>query len=263
MKPKFPTIKVWIWGGWIWDEFHSTFFQHKNGQYSVCVFLYGKRRKFHHVMEWISKYIFYLFTGYKFLTKNRWFLRCDFHLFMGYKFLTKNRWFLRRDFHLFMGYKFLTKNRWFLMHDFHLFTGYKFLTKNRWFLRHDFHLFMGYKFLTKNRWFLRCDFHLFTGYESLVQNGHFMDDFLTFREYDFHSVIYWNSCLTRVWILGTKRVFNGWISDLHRVWFSLCYILKFMLNGGMNPWYKTGILWMNFWPSQGMIFTLLYAEIHA
>ena len=45
-----------------------------------------------------------------------------------------------------------------------------------------------------------------------------------------YTLIYWNSCLTGVWILGTKRAFNGWISDLHRVRFSLCYMLKFMLN---------------------------------
>ena len=64
-----------------------------------------------------------------------------------------------------------------------------------------------------------------------------------------YTLIYWNSCLTGVWILGTKWVFNGWISDLHRVCFSLGYMLKSMLNQGMNPWYyKSGILWMNFWP---------------
>ena len=164
--------------------------------------------------RWFLMHDFHLFTGYKFLTKNRWFLRHDFHLFTGYKFLTKNRWFLRRDFHLFTGYKFLTKNRWFLIHDFHLFMGYKFLTKNRWFLTHDFYLFTGYEFLTKNRWIFGCDFYLFMGYESLVQNGHFMDEFLTFRGYDFHSVICWNLCLTGVWILGTKQAFCGWIFDL-------------------------------------------------
>ena len=38
MKVGFLTIKVWIQGGWIWDEFPLPCFQHQNGWYSVDVF---------------------------------------------------------------------------------------------------------------------------------------------------------------------------------------------------------------------------------
>ena len=89
---------------------------------------------------------------------------------------------------------------------------------NGWLIRYDFPTarvqYISCKRLNQGMVFtlLYDEIHAKRGYESLVQNGRLMDEFLTFRGYVFHSVIYWNSCLTGVWILGTKWAFNGWIS---------------------------------------------------
>ena len=83
----------------------------------------------------ISRHVFYLFTGYEFLTKDRWILKWVFYLFTRYEFLTKDGWILRYVFYLFTGYEFLTKDRWNLRWVFYLFMGYEFLTKDRWKLR--------------------------------------------------------------------------------------------------------------------------------
>ena len=45
MKVGFLTIKVWIQGGWIWDEFPLPCFQHQNGWYSVDFFFINQEEE--------------------------------------------------------------------------------------------------------------------------------------------------------------------------------------------------------------------------